>query len=280
VSLPTRRRATAERLAAIEARLAGASPERVHEAFESALEGATEPRTAIPRRVWLRLYAHHVAAALAPEPARRFRGWCGLHYALAAGERPDAERLLTGCEEPWAWLEAARAAWAADEAERAARWLVVACLRAEDGIPPDPPRIEPSRVAALNPPADTVPRLPDAVADLWTEAERLELPGPASPWVPALLVIDGLLPPSLLGWAADLAGSGFDPDGPTPADEGPARQFLRALLQARAARSAAQPAGPGGYGEAELAARRRMKRLAPALLARYLDRLGGARRGP
>jgi hypothetical protein len=269
-------RADAQRLAAIEAGAAPSSVEQAHARFESALAAMTDAQSAISRPAWLRLYAHHVAAMLASDPCRRFRGWCGLHYALATGGRPDASSLVSSCPAPWAWLEAARAAWAGGDRERAERWLALACLRADEGITPDPPRIAPSPVAALNPPPDALPRLPVAVEDVWAEAEDLDLPGPPSMWVPALMIIDGILSESLLGWRADLGGSGFDPVI-APRDEPAARVFLRALLRAREVRSADRSAGRAGLGDAELAARQQMRQAAPVLLNRYLARLGSVR---
>ncbi len=117
-----------DRLATLEARLAAATAAReVHAAFEAALVG---PPAQVPAESWFRLYARRLAASLRPEPAARLRGWAGLHFRLAAGDGPealgDAQRLVGACRRGWAWLEAARIAWAVGEAERAARWLVVA----------------------------------------------------------------------------------------------------------------------------------------------------------
>jgi hypothetical protein len=267
-------RVDAERLAAIDA--APSSVEQVHAQFESALAERIGAPSAIGQPTWWRLYAGQVATALASDPSRRFRGWCGIHYALATGTgRPDAGPLVASSRAPWAWLEASRAAWAAGEPERARRWLAVACLRDDQGIAPDPPPIAPSLLPPLNPPADALPRLPTEIEDLWTEAADLNLPGPPSSWVPVLLIIDGKLSASLLGWNAELAGSGFDPAGTAPPEEPAPRAFLRALLRAREARSADLSSGPGRYGATEVAARQRMRQVAPALLERYLTRLGG-----
>ena len=84
-------------------------------------------------------------------------------------------------------------------------------------------------------------------------------------WVPALMIIERKLFASLLGWKTELAGSGFDPDAAAPPDEPPAQAFLRALIHALEARSVDR-----SVGQAEIAARRQMKRTAPALLRRYL----------
>ncbi len=259
------------------------SPQQVHAAFEAALQGR-DPVSGpgeIPAETWFRGYARHVAAALEAGSGPCFRGWCALHFELAAG-RPEAalrsgQRLLSACDQGWAVLEAARAAWAAGEPERAARLVLVACLKDQGGLDPAPPRIAAAPLPGLNPPPGAVPRFPPVMEDLWTEVEVLELPGPASPWVPAVGIIDGVFAPSLLGWSVDLEGSGFDPSDPATAGEPAAREFLRALLAARHARVGTPVAARAGFGEAELAARRRMKPLAPTLLARYLARLGGPR---
>lgn len=264
-----------DRLAAIEARLSAATAaSEIHAAFEAALAGAPGQ---IPEESWFRLYARLVAPSLEAEPVSRLRGWSGLHFRWTAGDGPealrDAQRLVSASREGWAWLEAARIAWAVGEEARAARWLVVACMKDQEGLEPQPPRIAPAATRLLDPPAGAVPRLPQAVEDLWGEVEALDLPGPPSAWVPALGIIDGLFSPSLLGWSADLKDSGFDPAGAPPSGERPPRAFLRALLAARQARAAA-PGTPTRHGEAELAARRAMKAVAPTLLARYLARLG------
>lgn len=280
----SRAAADRERLAAIDAALSRSvdggplPPEQVHAAFAAALtEGAARCGPGeIPPESWFRSYARHIAAALETAAGARFRGWCALHFALAGGDSAGALRsglrLVSRCDEGWAWLETARVAWAVGEAERAARWVIFACLKDDGGVDPAPPRIATVAASALNPPPGALPRLPRAVEDLWAEVEALDLPGPASAWVPAVGIIDGTFPPSLLGWSTDLAGSGFDPAEPSPGGEPEPRTFLRALVAARRARSAA--AGTG-YGHAELSARVEMKRLAPSLLARYLARLSG-----
>ncbi len=286
-------RATADRtrLGLIEARVpalgAGLtiSPEEVHAAFAAALEPqAPSNPGAIPTEAWFRLYARHVAATLETGASACFRNWYGLHFELAAG-RSDAalrrgQRLLATCDEGWAALEAARAAWVAGEEGRAARLVLVACLKLDGDVSPAPPRISTARTPALNPPPGLLPRLPRRIEDLWDHAEALGLPPPASAWVPAVGIIDGIFSQPLLGWSVELEGSGFDPAGPVPADEQGPRAFLRALLAARQARALAPGTGGAGYGEAELAARLRMKRIAPELLARYLARLGGVSTRP
>jgi hypothetical protein len=268
------------RLGLIEARLPTTrSADEVHATFEAALAAGDSPGE-IPSETWFKLYARHLADALHTGPAIRFRGWCALHFELAAGRTEAAlrggQRLVSVCDTGWASLEAARAAFAAGEAESAARLVVIACLREGGALDPDPPRIAPGPGPALTPPPGTLPRLPRSIEDLWDGVERLQLPGPASAWVPAVGIIDGIFSPSLLGWSVDLHGSGFDPIGPGHISEPPAREFIRALLAARHARAVQASAGPTTCGDAELAARRRMRAIAPALLARYLARLDGA----
>lgn len=273
-----------DRLAALESRLSANSPgapppEAVHAAFEAAVPPGDAG--AIPADSWFRLYARHLAAALEVEAGRRFRGWCALHFLLAASRSDaalrSAPRLLSGCGQAWAWLEAARAAAAAGDLDRARRWVLVACLRAEEALEPAPPALAHSGVVGLDPPPGVLPRLPPAIEALWEAVEGLDLPGPASAWVPAVGITDGVFAPPLLGWSIELADAGFDPVGATPAEEPAPRAFVRALLAARRARAAMPPSPPAGCGPAELAARLDMKRLAPRLLVRYLARLGGER---
>jgi hypothetical protein len=272
--------ATADRtrLAHIEARLPMTRrAEEIHATFEAALAPGGVPGE-IASNAWFKLYARQLAAALDTDPAIRFRGWCALHFELATGRteaaRRSGQRLVSGCDAAWATLEAARVAFAAGEAARGTRLVVIACLREGGALDPDPPRIDPVLSPALNPPPGALPRFPRSIEDLWDGVESLQLPGPASAWVPAAGVIQGTFSPSLLGWSVDLEESGFDPAGPEPAGEAPARGFLRALLAARHARATGASAGPTSCGEVELAARRRMRAIAPALLALYLARLG------
>jgi hypothetical protein len=153
--------------------------------------------------------------------------------------------------------------------------VVFACLKDGAALESAPPSIAPATAHELDPPPGALPRLAPTIGDLWDEVEALDLPGPASAWVPAVGIIDGVFSPSLLGWSVDLEGSGFNPTGPAPAEESTPRAFVRALLAARQARAVTPAPARTGCGEAELSARLRMNRLAPRLLGRYLARLGG-----
>ncbi|MGH7266953.1 MAG: hypothetical protein ACREMB_19195 [Candidatus Rokuibacteriota bacterium] len=265
------------RLAAIEASAprigdAGSIPAaEVHQVFEAALTADDLPSTAgaIPVESWFRLYARYIAAALDAGTVTRFRGWYAVDFLLGAADFDAALRsaghLIRTSPEGPGWLEAARAVGVAGDRQRAKSWLTQACLDCHDPLDPAPPRIDPSGIAALDPPRDALPRFPTNVEDLWTEVEELGLPGPASCWVPSVGIIDGVLDPSL-----------FDQDAHPPGRCEAPRAFFRALLAALDARSRA-PLPLIQPGDAEKVHRDVMKRLAPGLLARYLARLEGVR---
>ena len=276
---------TADRLARLESLLLepgespGPPPDRVHTIFEQAFATGPQPtRDLIGAASWFRLYAAHMAAALAPTPARRFRGWCALHFELAAG-RPRAalaaaERLISeAAPAGWAWLEAARAARANTEAERSKRWTLAACLSSREALDPAPPRLVPTGRGEFDAPESVLPELPSAVEDLWTEAFVLGLSEPVCAWVPSLGVLDGVLLVADLRSAEVTQATAFDLDRPAPPDEPASRSFLRALVAAREAR-ARETQTPGGCGTLELRARAAMKRASPALFERYLAVLG------
>ena len=276
---------TADRLAQLEGLLLGPGeslgppPERVHTTFEQAFAAAPSPtRDPVGASSWFRLYAAHMAAALAPTPARRFRGWCALHFELAAG-RPKAalagaERLISqAAPAGWAWLEAARVAYAGEEAERARRWTLAACLSSHEALDPAPPQLAPTGRGELDAPESPLPELPSAVEDLWTEAFVLGLSEPLCAWVPALGVLEGVLLAADLRSAEVTQTAAFDLDRAAPPDEPSSRSFLRALVAAREAR-ARETQTPGGCGTLELRARAAMKRASPALFERYLAALG------
>jgi hypothetical protein len=280
----------AARLDALEARLrlarsapAGADPlqaaEAVHEAFEAALAPGAVCAGGLGPRDWFRLYAAHLAAALSPEPERRFRGWCAPHFELAAGRLDaawrTAQRLAAAGSAGWTWLEAARVAHAAGAAAETRRLVLIACLVAEGALSADPPALEPVIESVLCEPAPLLPRLPADLESLWSEAEALDLPAPASTWVPAVGALAGVFPPVLLRSAEVAAASGFDAVRSGPPQQPPGHAALRALLAAREARAREGAFRGGACGDAELRARRALGRVAPPLLARYLAGLQG-----
>jgi hypothetical protein len=272
--------AHAERLSILERlllRSADASPEEVHAVFVETLEA--KPRMArdpIPPSHWFRLYAAHMARALVPATERSFRGWCGLHFELAAG-RPRAaldaaSGLVAGAPSPWSWLEAARAAYASGESALGRRWILLACLSSREALLPDPPGLAPVDAEPLDAPAFALPELPRAIVELWRDASDLELPSPASGWVPVIGLIDGHFALSDLHAPEIARARGLDDEAVGP-EEPTSRAFLRALVAAREARAAEPPAGRE-CGAVELRARAAMKRIAPVLFERFMGRLG------
>jgi hypothetical protein len=94
-----------------------------------------------------------------------------------------------------------------------------------------------------------------------------DLPGRRTRWVAVLGEIDRVLAP---------AAPSDDASAESPAtDENEARAFLAALRAARRSHERDGARGPGRCSDRELRARRRMQRLSPVLLARYLRGLGG-----
>jgi hypothetical protein len=251
-------------------------PDDVHAAFLTALaKGEPAPRDPISGGEWFRFYAAHVARALEPVPLRRFRGWCGFHFELAAG-RPQAAfaavgRLVSHGSPAWAWLEAARVAHAVGETAQARRWIVTACLSAREPLPPHAPLLVPTGCRELDAPGFTLPALPRELAELWEDALEMELAGLACAWVPSIGLIEGILPPADLRSLVARSG-GLDREF-SGAHAPPPLAFLRALIAARDARSRESPSG-AGCGPAELRARAEMQRSAPALFERYMQRLG------
>ena len=274
----------AEQLARLEGLLlrrgasSGPAPDAVHAAFEETFRTGGEPRRdPIGASGWFRLYAASMAEALAPTPARRFRGWCSMHFALAAG-RPgealaSAERMISEPADGWVWLEASRAAHASGRATDGNRWAMAGCLTSRQALDPAPPRLSSTGRSGLDAPEWVLPELPRALEDLWTEALLLDLPEPACAWVPALGVLDGVFAATSLRSPDVVQATTFDLAGPAPPDEPAPRAFLRALVAAREARVLGT-GQPGHCGELELRARAAMKRAAPALFQRYLAALG------
>jgi hypothetical protein len=307
---------TVERLVALEALVLHSHespsipPHHVHALFDEAFAtGAPRAQDARGSTVgpseWFRLYAAHLAAALTPTPSRRFRGWCALHFELAARrplaafalaerllatvpiERAAADRAASTDQAPladstppggWVWLEAARAAHAAGHAERSRRWTLVACLASDDPLQPAPPMLEPTGRSELNAQESLLPRLPNALEDLWTDAFVLGLAEPASAWVPCLGVLDGVFPLVDLRSAEVAHGAHFDLERPAMPHESYPRSFLRALVAAREIRGwktrAAGERVVDRCGALELRARAAMKCAAPILFERYMQSLG------
>jgi hypothetical protein len=254
------------------------APEAVHAAFEETFRAGAEPRRdPIGASGWFHLYAARLAEALGTTPARRFRGWCSMHFALAAGRTAEAlagaERIVSESAGAWAWLEASRVAHASGRATDGNRWAVVACLTSREALDPAPPPLLPTGRSELDAPEGVLPDLPRALGDLWTEALLLDLPEPACAWVPALGALDGVFATPTLRSPDLVQATSFDLAGPVPPDEPAPRAFLRALVAAREAR-ALETRQAGGCGELELRARAAMKRAAPALFRRYLAALG------
>ena len=270
----TEEAADAARLERIEStlRTAGEHPvETVHDAFVSALAQA-EPRGFLSAAEWFRVYAQRMAGALDAEPERRSRGWLGAHFAFAAGQpdvaRRGARRIVESLPPGPAWIEAARLAFELDAVAHAREWIHTACLDSAVELVAEPPALEPCGVPALDA-APLLPSLPDPVEDLFDAARALEgLPGPWTRWVAVVGEIDRVLAPP------DLAGGGRDEE--TAQDSDVARAFLAALRAARRSRERDRARSPKRCSDRELRARRRMQRLAPGLLARYVAGLGAS----
>jgi len=241
----------------------------VHRAFVSALGAG--PRGFLSDVEWFRFYAQCVAGALDAAPGRRFRGWLGAAFAFVAAE-PDAARRALGriieVVPPGSeWIEAARLGFALGEATKPREWIHAACLGSPAEVVAGPPALEPCGVPALDA-APSLPPLPAPVEEVFEAARALEgLPGPWTRWVAVVGEIDRVLAPPGPEDAAP-------PEGPEP-DADAARAFLGALRAARGSRERDRPRSRGGCSDRELRARRRMQRLAPDLLARYLQGLGG-----
>jgi hypothetical protein len=271
--------ADAARLERILSTLGAASEDpapTVHDAFASAL-ARVEPRGFLSDGEWFDLYAQRVASALDAEPGKCFRGWLGAHFAFASGDRDGAWRAATRIVESEppgpAWAEAARLAFELGEASKGGEWIHAACLESPFELAAAPPGLERCGVPALDA-SPSLPTFPAPVEDLFEEARALrDLPGPWTRWVAVLGEIDRVLAPQRPGEAepADATAEGNDPhEGDEP------RAFLAALRAARRSRERDRPRGPERCSDRELRARRRMQRLAPSLLARYLQGLRAA----
>jgi hypothetical protein len=270
----TEEAADAGRLERIASTLRAASKDfarTVHEAFASALAGGG-PRGFLSDAEWFRIYAQCMAGALDAEPGRRFRGWLGAHFAFVAGDadraRRAAGRIAESLPPGQAWVEAARLAFELGEPAAGREWIHAACLDSPLEIAAEPPALERCGVPALDA-APSLPPLPPPVEDVFDAARALEgLPGPWTRWVAVVGELDRMLaPPEPTD--RERAG-GAAPDGHA------ARAFLAALRAARRSRERDGGRAPERCSDRELRARRRMQRLAPALLARYLRGLGGS----
>ncbi len=247
----------------------------VHAAFASALV-RSDPRGFLEDAEWFGLYAQLVTRALAAEPGSRFRGWLGAHFAFAAGDTEAVGRATARVVESLspgpAWIEAARLAFELGESASAREWIHTACLESPAELAFTPPVLEPCGIPALDA-APALPALPTPIEELFEAARGLEdLPGPWTCWVAVLGEIDRALAPR----SPSEPGPAPSPAHPTAADGDAARAFLAALRAARRSRERDRPRGPERCSDRELRARRRMQRLAPVLLARYLQGLRGA----
>jgi hypothetical protein len=264
----------AARLERIEAALQVASDdpaETAHEAFASALAESSR-RGFLSDGEWFRVYARRMAGALDAEPGRLFRGWMGAHFAFVIGQADAARRaaalIVESLPPGQGWIEAARLGFELGESVTARDWIRGACLDSPSELVVAEPALERSGIPQLDA-APSLPPLPPPVEDLFDAARALEgLPGPCTRWVAVVGEIDRVLAPQ--------NPSG---DGPTegPALDGDlARAFLAALRAARRSRERDRTRSPDRCSDRELRARRRMQRLSPALLARYLQSLRGS----
>ena len=260
-----------ERITSLSPSADGDPVSMAHDAFTAAL-AAREPRGFLSDAEWFRAYARRVAAALEADPERRFRGWQGLHFAFAAGAyepaQRAAERSVRELAPGPAWIEAARLAFELGNAANARSWIHRACLDSAIELGPAPPALEPCGIPALDA-ARLLPRLPPPVEDVFEVGRELEgLPGPWTRWVAVVGEIDRVLAPGDASGEETIEGDAAAGD--------PARAFLAALRAARRSRERDRAARPGRCSDRELRARKRMQRIAPQLLARYVRGVGAA----
>lgn len=269
----------------------------VHEAFAQALSEV--PRGGfLTDGEWFAVYARHLATALMAHedaPDRRFRGWLGAHFSYAVGEgewtRRALRRILEGVGPGPSWIAAARIGFALGEAE-AGQWIRSACLDCPVECVETPPELEPCGVPTLDA-ARPIPALPAPIEDLFETARALEdLPGPWTRWVAVVGEIDGVLrspasapaPDTDTDAEADRPASEASQASPTADPSEPSggedvvRDFLAALRAAQRSRARDRSRDAGRCSDRELRARRRMQRIAPELLARYVSGLARAGR--
>jgi len=269
----TEERADAARLDWIASALRAASGDpvaAVHAGFAAAL-AIGEPRGFLSADEWFRVYAQRIAHALVADPTRRFRGWLGAHFALASREFEAARRAATSVVDSappgQAWVEAARLAFALGPATSARAWLHAACIDSPIELSPEPPGLERCGVPALDE-APAPPPMPGPITELFDAVRDLEdLPTPRTGWVAVLGEIDRVLAP--------LDPSDVEVSATQPRDGAAVRTFIAALRAARRSRERDGARSSDRCSDRELRARRRMQRLSPALLERYLRRLGG-----
>jgi hypothetical protein len=189
------------------------------------------------------------------------------------------------------WLVSARIACAAGRRAEGKEWLRRACLEAPIELRPEAAPLQRCGLPPLEAAPDP-PGLPKPIQALWGAAESLELEPPIAPWAAVIGEIDGLLAPapanldpaadaeSSGGWpsaaARSTAGAASDTDAPEPPAKSAPDAFLAALRAARHARLRDGARRPDLCSDRELRARRRMQRIAPRLLTRYLHRLAGS----
>jgi len=248
----------------------------VHAAFASAL-ATGEPRGFLSNAEWFRLYAQRMAGTLAADPVRQFRGWRGAHFTLAAGDVEAARRAAASIVESLPpgppWIEAAQLEFEIGGDASALGWIHAACLGSSVELDPDPPALEVCGVPALDA-APSLPALPGPVGELFHAVRELDefeefddLPGPRTRWVAVLGEIDRVLGPM------ESRGEQAEGDGGQGPGGDPPREFLEALRAARRSRERDGARSAGRCSDRELRARRRMRRVSPALLERYLRSL-------
>jgi hypothetical protein len=254
--------------------IVAADPAAVHARFEAALAPAHDTkREGLGAREWQSLYAAALARALG-STSRTFRGWLGLHFAWVGGDAraavDPASALVSTMPPGPAWLEAARIAFVSKQRDAGREWLAQACLASDAELAPTPPELAPCGVAVLDR-LPALPELPARVLELFVAVRGLDLAPPLTRWVAVLGEMEGELGPRL----GSEGGPLDDPDerGDTEHVDGPT-EFVAALRAARRSRARDRSRGSDQCSDRELRARRRMQRIAPTLLPRYLATLG------
>ena len=240
-----------------------------HDAFAVALSDRAG-RGLLSDAEWFAVYARLVAQRLGSDPGRRFRGWLGADFASAGDEKDAASHAASQIIETLppgpAWLAASRIEFALGPAETARRWIQSACLHTSIVVGPDPPVLESVGVHSLDE-APPLPPLPGPIQNLFESVDELDgLPGARAPWVAVVGEIDRIFVP---------LDAGSESTSSAPESD-PAREFLEALRAARLSRERDGARRADRCSDRELRARKRMQRLAPALLERYMQSLEGS----